>query len=127
MNWYIKALRNYATFKGRAQRAEYWYFHLFWIIGLFGSIFIGSLLDSVFNQKATIMTIMPILWILVHIIPMIAVQVRRLHDISRSGWWYLINIIPYVGPTVLFIMSVMNSKEDNEYGKNPKNSFDDLE
>jgi uncharacterized membrane protein YhaH (DUF805 family) len=49
--------------------------------------------------------------------PSICVSVRRLHDIGRSGWWYLINAVPYIGGIVFFIFTLLPSQpEENEYG-----------
>jgi uncharacterized membrane protein YhaH (DUF805 family) len=118
MNWYLKAFQEYATFSGRARRAEYWYFVLFYLIGIFVTSFLDGMLGS-FSMEAGIGLLSGI-FILVHILPSIAVSVRRLHDIGRTGWWYLIIVIPLIGPLVLFIFSLLDSKEDNQYGPNPK-------
>jgi len=67
------------------------------------------------------MMILGIVLALSHIIPFISVSVRRLHDIGKSGWWFLLIFIPY-GIIVLYIMAMFDSKEDNEYGANPKGS-----
>ena len=53
------------------------------------------------------------------VVPGIAVGVRRLHDIGKSGWWMLISFIPYVGGFVLLYFMCKKSAEDNEYGKKP--------
>ncbi|HEY9190101.1 MAG TPA: DUF805 domain-containing protein [Sulfurovum sp.] len=118
MNWYLKAFKEYATFSGRAQRAEYWYFVLFYIIGFMLMSFLDGMLGS-FSMEAGI-GLLGGIFLLVHMLPSIAVSVRRLHDIGRTGWWYLLIIIPLIGPLVLFIFSVLDSKEDNQYGPNPK-------
>ena len=118
MNWYLKALKQYATFSGRAQRAEYWFFMLFLIIGAI----ILTIIDvtvGMFNEEIG-MGVLTGLFILIHFIPGLAVSIRRMHDINRTGWWYLINIIPLIGPIVFFIFTVFDSKEDNIYGVNPK-------
>jgi len=118
MNWYLKALKQYATFRGRAQRAEYWYFLLFYIIGVFILVMVDAMIGT-FNENIGI-GVLSGLFVLSNIIPSIAVSVRRLHDINKTGWWYLINFIPLVGPIVFFIFTVLDSKEDNKYGVNPK-------
>lgn len=118
MNWYLKALKEYATFSGRAQRAEYWFFTLFFVIGIFVLSFIDGMIGT-FNTEAGL-GLLGGVFILVHLLPSIAVSVRRLHDIGRAGWWYLIVIIPLIGPIVFFIFSVLDSNEDNQYGVNPK-------
>ncbi|PSW14460.1 DUF805 domain-containing protein [Photobacterium rosenbergii] len=119
MNWYIHVLKNYAVFKGRAQRQEYWYFFLFNII-----ISVAlSMLDSALGNPGAgegagaIGTV----YSLAILIPSIAVGVRRLHDIGKTGWWMLIGLIPLVGVLVLLYFFVQDSQPAaNEYGPNPK-------
>ena len=58
---------------------------------------------------------------MLHFIPNIAIAVRRLHDTGKSGWWYLLSLIPYIGPFILFILLVLeSSEEENQWGVNPK-------
>jgi uncharacterized membrane protein YhaH (DUF805 family) len=58
---------------------------------------------------------------LINIIPALSVTVRRLHDIGKSGWWYLICFVPLIGGLILFVFTVLDSEPDrNEYGPNPK-------
>ncbi len=118
MNWYLKAMKQYATFGGRAQRAEYWYFVLFYALGIILLSFVDAATGT-FNKEAGI-GLLSALFIFAHLIPSIAVSIRRLHDIGRSGWWYLLVFIPVAGPLVLLFFSVQDSTEDNEYGPNPK-------
>ena len=110
---------NYANFEGRARRSEYWYFTLF-------SMMLFILLMIVMYMIPTIGTILIVLAGLGLIIPSIAVTVRRLHDIGKSGWWYLLAFVP-LGGIVLFVFSVMDSQPgSNEYGPNPKEFNDDI-
>ena len=119
MDWYLKAFKQYAVFNGRAQRSEYWFFVLFYAIGYL----IVSIIDGVIGTYSieSGMGALGTIFVLVHLLPSIAVGVRRLHDIGRSGWWLLINLIPLIGPIVFIVFAVTDSKEDNEYGPNPKN------
>lgn len=101
----IKACFNkYATFEGRANRAEYWWWTLFCLI-------IGCA------------SVAPVLgWILslALLLPSITVTVRRLHDIGKSGLYYLICFIPLIGSIILIILCIQPSQEgENEYGANP--------
>jgi uncharacterized membrane protein YhaH (DUF805 family) len=119
MNWFLIALKKYATFSGRSQRAEYWYYTLFYIL-----IYIGlTIIDSVtgtFDAEAGV-GLLGSLMGLALLIPTLAVTVRRLHDTGRSGWWLLIGLIPLVGLIVMLVFTVQDSKPgDNEYGPNPK-------
>lgn len=112
----------YASFSGRATRAEYWYFVLFMVIVLFcgalAGIFLGFALSGGDEDVALgIFLIVYGLLALGFICPGISVFVRRLHDTGRSGWWYWLCIIPYIGSIVLLIFALMPSEEiDNEYG-----------
>lgn len=119
MNWFLVALKKYATFSGRAQRAEYWYFVLFYILIFIGLSFIDGVMGS-FSSEAG-MGFLGGLLTLGLLIPSIAVGVRRLHDTGRSGWWLLLALIPLVGAIVLLVFTVQDSEAGaNSYGPNPK-------
>lgn len=116
MNWYLHALKNYATFSGRATRSEFWFFMLFNIII---SICLG-IIGLLFDERNVLSGILQAIYSLAVLIPNIAVASRRLHDINKSGWWQLIIIIPLIGAILLLIYYCTDSKEDNKYGMNPK-------
>ena len=120
MNWYLSVLRKYAVFNGRAQRAEYWYFVLFNML----ATIILMVLDSMFGtlNAQTGYGLLSGLYALAVFIPSLAVSLRRLHDIGKSGWWLLIALIPLIGAILLIVWFATDSKEDNQYGKNPKAS-----
>lgn len=101
----------YADFKGRASRSEYWYFFLFnFLVG-----FTASLIDSFVFGNSPILYLIVILGLF---IPGLAVGVRRLHDIGKSGWWILIALIPIVGIIVLIVFYSKRGEEGaNEYGE----------
>ena len=84
MNWFLSALKKYAVFSGRAQRAEYWYFILFYILIFIGLSFIDGMTGS-FSAEAGI-GLLGGLYSLALLIPSLAVGVRRLHDTGRTGW-----------------------------------------
>lgn len=111
MKYYLDAFRRYADFYGRSNRAEYWMFVLFNI--LFG--FLAVVLDfALFRQPVGIIYL---LYVLVTLIPSLAVAVRRLHDSGRSGWMLLIALIPFVGGIWLLVLMLADSEaEDNIYG-----------
>ena len=105
MNYYLKVLQNYATFGGRARRSEYWYFILFNTIISFGLGFVAGLMQV--NWIYNIYT-------LAVLIPSIAVAVRRMHDVGKSGWFALV-------PIYNLILACTNGVQgDNEYGADPK-------
>ena len=119
MNWYLKVLKQYSDFKGRARRKEYWMFILFNII--FGGI--AMILDSVFGIAIEGVGYGPLygVYVLVLFIPGLAVAVRRLHDIGKSGWMILIALIPVIGAIWILVLMVTDSNPgENLYGVNPK-------
>ena len=119
MNWFLSALKKYAVFSGRAQRAEYWYFILFYILIFIGLSFIDGMTGS-FSAEAGI-GLLGGLYSLALLIPSLAVGVRRLHDTGRTGWWLLIGLIPLIGAIVLLVFFVQDSAPgENAYGANPK-------
>lgn len=101
----------YASFEGRASRSEYWFFTLFQLLMIIGAFVVGGMLDE------TLMIILVLFSILGLFLPMLSVTVRRLHDTNRSGWWYWISIIPYIGVFVFLIFMVLDSSAgENDYG-----------
>ncbi len=114
---YISAMRKYATFSGRAPRKEYWMFTLIYII----IAIVGAVLDAfIFGLGVESVGVLGGIIALGHIIPSIAVGVRRLHDTNRSGWWYFIIFIPLIGILVmLYWMIKASDPGDNQYGPNP--------
>lgn len=119
MNYYLKVLKQYSDFKGRARRKEYWMFTIFNII--FGGI--AMTLDSVFGIAIEGVGYGPLygIYALVLFIPGLAVAVRRLHDIGKSGWMLLITLIPLIGVIWLLVLLLTDSNsEENLYGENPK-------
>ena len=119
MEWYLKVLRQFSDFKGRARRKEYWMFTLInAIVAL-----IAVSLDNVLGLANEDFLIGPIymLYVLAMLLPSLAVSVRRLHDIGKSGWMVLISFIPIIGGIWLLILFVTDGQVgENEYGLNPK-------
>ncbi len=115
---------NYATFKGRARRSEYWFIQLFLVLtNLAAAIIDLVLMDGDFDRFIANGGggIVGLVWLLATIVPALAVLVRRLHDTGRTGWWALIGLVPLVGGIVLFVFSVLDSQpEENKYGPSPK-------
>ncbi len=112
MNWYFNVLKKYAVFSGRARRKEYW---MFFLINLIIAVVLG-LIEGVLGIPGILGT----LYSLAVLIPGIAVSVRRLHDIGKSGWWMLIAFVPVIGIIVLLVFMLLDSREENQYGLNPK-------
>lgn len=119
MHYYLEVLKKYAVFKGRAPRAEYWYFALFYFI----TFIVLGILDKVIGTAQMVMGsgLLGTLYSLAVLIPSLAVSVRRLHDTNRSGWWLLLYLVPLVGAIVLLVFFVQDSKPGaNQYSPNPK-------
>jgi len=104
----------YVDFDGRAPRSEYWYFVLF--TGLLTSL--SGYLDSEYGLTFVEQGITSGIINLLIFLPTVAVGVRRLHDIGKSGWWVL---LPFtiIGIFVIIYWAAQISVDDNEYGKNP--------
>ncbi|GAQ75092.1 DUF805 domain-containing protein [Streptomyces turgidiscabies] len=101
----------FATFSGRARRAEYWWFSLLYT-GAAAVIAGGS-----FAVEVPLLSV----FLLPFIVPMLSVSVRRLHDTGKSGWRMFIALIPVVGPILYLVsMTVDSSPGANQYGPSPK-------
>lgn len=115
MEWYLTVLKKYADFSGRARRREYWMFVLVNLIVSFVLGFVGGLVRGG--------TALSIIYSLAVLVPSIAVSVRRMHDIGKSGWWLLIGLIPLIGAIILIVWACTDGEPgDNEYGPNPKSA-----
>jgi uncharacterized membrane protein YhaH (DUF805 family) len=123
IDWWKKVvLKNYANFKGRARRAEYWYFvlaNLILIVPFYFVAFMGLMQESAL--MATGGFIVYGCLALVTLVPSLGVVVRRLHDINKSGWYYFIAFIPLVGGIILLVwLFTDGNRFDNNYGPDPK-------
>jgi uncharacterized membrane protein YhaH (DUF805 family) len=119
MNWYLKVLKQYFDFSGRARRKEYWMFTLFSVI----VAFVLGIVDGATGATLGIegLGLFGGLYVLAVLIPSIAVSVRRLHDIDRSGWWLLILLVPVIGAIVLLVWACSNGTQgNNRFGPDPK-------
>ena len=116
MEWYLKVLKNYVGFSGRARRKEYWMFVLFnMIVSLVFSI-LGSI-----KGIGGLFTVLSGLYSLGVFLPSIAVGIRRLHDIGKSGWWLLISLVPIIGGIWLIVLlATEGTSGENSYGSDPK-------
>tara|TARA_B100000678_G_C17770506_1_gene326558 strand:- start:48 stop:452 length:405 start_codon:yes stop_codon:yes gene_type:complete len=128
MEWMFLPLKRYADFQGRSRRMEYWMFQLGqWVLfGLFlvPVIAIGSATD--FDGQNTVLNLLPIPFFIIWLglaIPNLAVTIRRLHDQDKSGWWLLINFIPFGGFVLLIFMFLDGTPGENQYGPSPKDDF----
>lgn len=97
---------NYGNFSGRARRSEYWLASLFTAI-------VSGILTAVLPMLTGI-------WSLLIFVPSLSISIRRLHDIGKSGWWYLMAFVPLVGQIMILVWACTDSKEANQWGPNPK-------
>ena len=119
MSWYIKVLKAYAVFTGRARRKEYWMFVLFNIIFAIVAIILDNILGTAMEGVGY--GLIYALYMLAVLIPSLAVAVRRLHDTGRSGWMILIALIPFVGAIWLLVLLVLEGNAgENKFGPSPK-------
>ena len=100
------AFVHFADFKGRARRSEYWWFTLF-------NVIVGTVIGAIVPNLAWI-------WTLIVLVPGLALCVRRLHDVGKSGWFYLWVLLPIAGFIIVLIQFLKDSGEDNQWGPNPK-------
>jgi uncharacterized membrane protein YhaH (DUF805 family) len=132
MDWMLMPLRRYADFSGRSRRKEYWMFTLFILLvyAVLGILIaMGGVFSSMGDPGATPQIGM-LGWIGIGLlgifalgifIPALAVIVRRLHDQDKSGWFILLQFIPYIGGIVLLVfMCIDGTKGENRFGPDPK-------
>lgn len=121
MEWFIKCLKNYANFNGRARRKEYWMFTLFYTL-----LYLPVYAITMFATSQGMLTLALIANLLMMVIafglllPALAVQVRRLHDINKSGWWILLGFVPLANFALLYFTLKEGDKGENLYGPDPK-------
>jgi uncharacterized membrane protein YhaH (DUF805 family) len=119
MKWYLKVLNQYADFSGRARRSEYWMFTLFNVIFAIVAMILDNVLGTAIQGIGY--GLIYILYVLVLFIPGLAVAARRLHDVGKSGWMFLIVLIPIVGAIWLLVLFCKDGQPgDNKWGQNPK-------
>ena len=118
-----RCFAKYATFSGRARRAEYWYFVLFTVLG---SAIAGVIDSALFGRTMPDATLLGGIFSLATLLPALSVLVRRLHDTGRSGWWWWIILIPLIGVLVLLYWLIQpGDNGSNDYGRDPITDPDD--
>ena len=126
MKWFLMALKKYAEFNGRSRRKEYWMFVLFNMI----FAIVAMSLDKLLGFADENIGYGPIygVYVLAMFIPGLAVSIRRLHDIDKSGWYYLLVLIPIIGWIWLIVLfATEGTRGPNKYGPDPKNSDSELD
>ena len=132
MKWFIKCIKNYTLFTGRASRTEFWYFLLYWAIFYVIIIAIDRVLGLNFIKLKALpfseyiplanlyedVGLLTVLYRPLTILPSLAVISRRLHDINRSGWWCLMCVTPLVIILIIFLCKKSDESE-NQFGPEP--------
>jgi len=119
LGYWAGCYRKYATFTGRARRAEYWWYTLFNVIVYAVLITIGLLFTGS-DGNSSVLGVLVGIYLLAVLLPTLAVTTRRLHDSGKSGWWQLLGILP-LGGFVVFIMTLLSGDSGpNEYGPDPR-------
>ena len=119
MNWYLKVWKQYADFKGRARRRELWFFILFNYIAVFTIAFVGGFIGGFIGIGEDFFSFIVGIYVLAVIIPALAVQVRRLHDTGKSGFWILIAFIPLGSIVLLIFYCIQSEPGTNAWGRSP--------
>jgi uncharacterized membrane protein YhaH (DUF805 family) len=122
MKWYVRVWQRYAEFSGRSRRMEYWMFTLIHVLIILvlsiGIVGFGLMKEPVIGATSGLFIGA---YALAAFVPGLAVTVRRLHDIDKSGWWILISLVPVVGGLVLLVMTCFDgTRGSNVYGPDPK-------
>lgn len=136
MQHYLLTLSKFTDFKGRTGRKEFWMFTLFHFLAFIICLIIDNVFGITFGSLMEAMTGFPkeqlpygvfyMLYSLITFVPSLAVMVRRLHDIGKSGWFYLLSFIPLVGAIILIVWFCKEGqKEANQWGENPLLSIKD--
>lgn len=122
MNYYLFCLKNYTNFSGRANRQEYWMFVLFNFIFAALALILDNVLGTALSFTGNVLHYgwFYMLYILATFIPGIAVFVRRMHDIDKSGWMILLSLIPCIGGIWLLVLLITEGTTgENKYGQDP--------
>jgi len=125
MAWYLMAWKRYSDFSGRSRRCEYWMFALIHVV-----VYLTLFLAVQFTASASTMAHISVftgplfflcfIYGLAAILPGLAVSVRRLHDIGKSGWWMLLAFVPVLDLLLVVFFTFNSEPGGNQYGPNPK-------
>jgi uncharacterized membrane protein YhaH (DUF805 family) len=104
--------RNYVNFKGRSSRSEYWYFVAFFLV-VSGVVLVLGIMEPKLGLP------LAVLIDVVFLLPLWSNQVRRLHDLDKTGWWSLIGLVPLLGFILLFLNCLVGTEGPNRFGPDP--------
>ncbi len=107
LHWYREAFRRYADFSGRSPRPAYWWFLLIHML--------------VWVALSFVWDVLAVIYLLAALLPGFGLFVRRMHDTTRSGWWWLISFVPFVGIVVLVVfLTNEGTRGANRWGLDPR-------
>jgi uncharacterized membrane protein YhaH (DUF805 family) len=120
----FQPFRRMFDFRGRARRTEYWLFVLLQLVVFVAAFVAGSnVLPE--DDKFESLLGLPLLHVAVFGLPMLALQVRRLHDSDKSGWWVLVSLVPYIGlGCILWLMLQPGSWGPNRFADDPRRNWE---
>jgi uncharacterized membrane protein YhaH (DUF805 family) len=123
VDWMILPFMRYADFSGRSRRKEYWMFVLFNILVVIALLIVSGILgllasDDDIGVGAVVALL--VVYFLATFVPGLAVQVRRLHDQDKSGWFVLLGLVPFGGIILLIFMVIEGTPGPNRFGPDPK-------
>lgn len=125
MHWILLPLRRYADFRGRSRRREYWLFGLF-TYGIATVLFLARQLaddadSTLLDGQADTLRLVLRLFVVAMLLPWVAVHVRRYHDQEKSGWLFLLTLIPGIGLLIsIYFMTIAGTAGENRFGPDPK-------
>lgn len=115
--WYVKPIKKWFVFRGRASRKEYWIFTCTNVLIVIALLFIEAGFDLFPNSQIFVVSN---LFLFVITAPSLAVSVRRFHDTNHSAWWLLMGLVPFVGGILqLITLASASDQGPNQYGPNP--------
>lgn len=124
IGWITLPLRRYADFTGRSTRKEFWMFQLLYVaLFVLGIVFVGGTMDEYGegSEFGKVMLGLIALAFIGLVVPLLAVEARRFHDQDRSAWFVLLNLIPYAGIVIVFVMMALpGTCGDNRFGPGPQ-------
>lgn len=119
LTYYFEMFKLYFCFRGRTRRREFWWAFLLNTIAGFLVAFLDGFFFSGYEYR-NMRGVMVWGYLLTSFFPLLAIQVRRLHDTNKSGWWTLLSLMPVLNIAYLVWLVTNGDKGDNRFGKNPK-------
>lgn len=123
MDWMILPFMRYAEFSGRSRRKEYWMFVLFNILVVIALLIVSGILGLLASDEdigVGAVVVLMVVYFLGTFVPSLAVQVRRMHDQDKSGWFVLLGLVPFGGIILLIFMLIEGTPGPNRFGPDPK-------